>query len=72
MDQHNIKYKITYKRAKTIPNTEDTSICPDCGAETITDYGHGEIYCRDCGLVVKASIAYVGNEYCVYPYGILL
>ena len=71
MDQ-NTKLKHIYKKAKTIPNNEDTSICPVCGATTITDNGHAEIYCTDCGLIVKASITYVGVEYCTYPYGTLL
>ena len=61
-----------YRRAKLQPNTENTDICPGCGATTVTDLDKCEIYCQDCGLVVKASIEYVGVKHIVYPYGILL
>lgn len=60
------------KRAKIRTTDEDTSKCPYCGADTVTDNDKAEIYCHDCGLVVKASIEYVGNKRLMYPYGILL
>lgn len=60
------------RRAKLHPNTEKTGICPSCGAKTKTDLDKAEIYCTDCGLVVKASIPYVGNKKINYPYGTLL
>ena len=63
---------VTLRRAKLHRNTEDTDTCPECGATTITDLDKCEIYCPDCGLVVKASIAYVGNQFIIYPYGLLL
>jgi hypothetical protein len=76
MDQHKPKNRcVTYKkyrRAKLHPNNENQEICPECGAETITDLDRCEIYCQDCGLVVKASISYVGNRFILYPYGTLL
>lgn len=65
---------VTYnnRRAKLHPNIEKTGICPSCGAKTKTDLDKAEIYCTDCGLVVKASIPYVGNKKIDYPYGTLL
>lgn len=74
MDQDIILFPryVPTRRAKVHPNTEDTTTCPECGAETITDLDKCEIYCHDCGLVVKASIEYVGNRKICYPYGILL
>ena len=60
------------RRAKLIPNKEKVGICPECGAHTEYDMDKAEIYCHDCGLVVKASIPYVGNKQIIYPYGILL
>ena len=70
--QYKFPKYVTIRRAKLHPNTEDTHICPECGAETITDLDRCEIYCHDCGLIVKASIEYVGNKRLMYPYGILL
>lgn len=67
------KGNVTFnRRAKLHPNREKVSTCPECGAETITDMDKAEIYCTDCGLVVKASIPYVGNKKINYPYGTLL
>lgn len=69
------KFKISivsFRRARLIPNNENTSRCPECGAKTILDMDRGERYCRNCGLVVKASIHYVGNKYIDDPYGTLL
>ena len=66
---------VTYRknrRAKLQPNNENTDICPKCGATTVTDLDKCEIYCTDCGLVVKASISYIGVKKIVYPYGTLL
>ena len=74
MDPNDNKFPryVTTRRAKLHPNTEDTTVCPECGAETTEDLDKAEIYCKDCGLIVKASIAYVGNRFIMYPYGILL
>lgn len=60
------------RRAKLHRNKEKVGLCPDCGATTVIDKDKAEIYCKDCGLVVKASIPYVGNRIIKYPYGILL
>ena len=60
------------RRAKLHPNTEKVGLCPECGAKTVIDKDKAEIYCKDCGLVVKASIPYVGNRIIKYPYGTLL
>ena len=74
MDQKDKKFPgyVTRRRAKLQANNEDTSICPECGAKTVTDLGKCEIYCPDCGLIVKASISYVGVKFIRYPYGTLL
>jgi len=63
---------VSFRRARLIPTNENTSRCPECGAKTILDMDRGERYCRNCGLVVKASIHYVGNKYIDDPYGTLL
>ncbi len=60
------------RRAKLYPNKEKIGICPECGAKTIKDMDKAEIYCKDCGLIVKASIRYVGNKQINYPFGTLL
>ena len=60
------------RRAQLIPNEENPDICPECGANTKYDQDKAEIYCHDCGLVVKASIVYVGVKRVCYPYGTLL
>lgn len=60
------------RRAKLYMNREKVSKCPECGAHTEYDQDKAEVYCTDCGLVVKASIPYVGNKQIIYPYGTLL
>ena len=69
--QHHVTYR-KYRRAKLQYTEEHPEVCPKCGADTITDMGMMEIYCPDCGLVVKASIEYSGVKRVLYPYGILL
>ena len=64
--------RVVYRRAKPHRIDEDTSVCPDCGAKTQSDYEHAETYCTKCGLVTSATILYVGNEKVIYPYGLLL
>ena len=61
-----------FRRASIIYAYGNINQCPDCGAKTKIDRAHGEIYCQDCGLIVRASIMYVGNMEVVYPYGLLL
>ena len=63
---------LNLRRAKLQPNKEKIGICPECGAQTRIDMGRAEIYCTDCGLVVKASIPYAGVKKVNYPYGTLL
>lgn len=60
------------RRTKLLPTNETPEICPQCGVMTIDDMDRGEIYCPDCGLVVKASISYVGVKHIHYPYGTYL
>ena len=63
---------VKFRRARQIHTHDKTSICPECGTKTTIDMDRGEIYCDGCGLVVKASIPYVGVRKVSYPYGILL
>ena len=66
------KPRLVYRRAKLVRVDEDTSVCPECGALTETDYEHAETYCTGCGLVVQATIEYVGVRKVKYPYGTLI
>ena len=69
------KFKISivsFRRARLLTNNENISKCPECHGATRLDMDNGEIYCTDCGLIVKASIKYVGLKKIEYPYGILL
>ena len=69
------KFKISmvsFRRARLIPTNENTSKCPSCGAKTKIDMDRGEIYCTQCGLIVKCSIKYTGIHKVNPPYGILL
>lgn len=70
--EKNIGLSDEFRRALIIPSHVNINRCPDCGAKTKIDRAHGEIYCQDCGLIVRASIMYVGNMEVVYPYGLLL
>ena len=69
------KFKIrlvSHRRARLIKNNETVHKCPECGAKTKIDLDRAERYCTQCGLIVKASIHYVGNTYIDDPYGTLL
>lgn len=61
-----------FRRARLIYTHENSSICPECGADTKLDLDHGEKYCTKCGLIVKSSIHYVGVIKIHSPYGTLL
>lgn len=61
-----------FRRASIIPTYEKTSQCPICEAKTKLDIGQGELYCKNCGLIVKGSIAYVGVFRIEFPFGTLL
>ena len=63
---------VSYRRAKIDRVEDDTTVCPECGAETKTDYEHAETHCTECGLVTQATIEYVGIRRIKYPYGLLL
>ena len=58
-----------HKRAKIIRIQEDTTSCPHCHNETTTDHHRAETYCTECGLVVSATIDYVGLRRIHYEYG---
>ena len=47
---------------KPLPNT-----CPECGG--ILENLEDETICKDCDLIVSASIEYVGNTRIMLPYG---
>ncbi len=64
--------QVSFRRARLLTNNENISKCPECHGATRLDMDNGEIYCTDCGLIVKASIKYVGLKKIEYPYGILL
>ena len=55
------KYYVGYPALSREDN--ETEICPECGANTQYDEDKAEIYCTDCGLVVKASIHYSGVKH---------
>ena len=61
-----------FKRARLIYTHENSSICPECGAKTILDKDMSEIYCTQCGLIVKSSIQHCGVKWLNNPYGLLL
>ena len=58
-----------YRRAKIIKVEEDTSSCPRCQSETTTDHHRAETYCKECGLIVSATIEYTGLRRVYYEYG---
>lgn len=66
------KTSVVNRRAKLHRINDNINVCPDCGAETRTDYEHAETYCTECGLITQATIEYVGNKKIKYPYGLLL
>ncbi len=38
--------------------------CPDCGSERIvSDYRHGEVFCRNCGLILEDTFFDFGPEW---------
>ena len=56
--------RITYLKTfiKPLPHT-----CPECEGDLLD--GEAEQYCEKCGLVVTASIEYVGLKHIILPYG---
>ena len=70
--QFNQHKRVVYRRAKLHRVTEDTSVCPECGANTEQDLEHMETYCKECGLITQATIMYVGVKKINYPYGLHL
>jgi transcription initiation factor TFIIB len=41
----------------------DALECPECGGSVVTDEGHGETVCSECGLVVEADSVDRGPEW---------
>lgn len=37
--------------------------CPECGGNVVTDEGHGETVCAECGLVVEEDSVDRGPEW---------
>lgn len=70
--QFNKHKRVVYRRAKLHRVTDDTSVCPECGANTEQDLEHMETYCKECGLITQATIQYVGNHKIIYTHGLLL
>jgi transcription initiation factor TFIIB len=42
---------------------EASSVCPECGGRLLSDSGHGETVCGDCGLVVEEDSIDRGPEW---------
>jgi|GEM_PF-4697474 Transcription initiation factor IIB (TFIIB) len=48
----------TVRQRETESETEsadETTHCPECSGQLITDEEHGETVCRECGLVVESD-----------------
>ncbi len=47
------------------PVVDDENVCPNCGSVNSinTDYKHGEVFCRNCGLVLKENLFDFGPEW---------
>jgi transcription initiation factor TFIIB len=43
--------------------TDEQVHCPECGGNLVTDEGHGEVVCSDCGLVVEDGAVDRGPEW---------
>ena len=43
--------------------TDETTRCPECSGQLITDEEHGETVCRECGLVVESDEIDRGPEW---------
>ena len=44
-------------------STDETTRCPECSGQLITDEEHGETVCRECGLVVESDEIDRGPEW---------
>ncbi|ERH06214.1 MAG: transcription initiation factor TFIIIB, Brf1 subunit/Transcription initiation factor TFIIB [Halonotius sp. J07HN4] len=44
-------------------STDETTHCPECSGQLITDEEHGETVCRECGLVVESDAVDRGPEW---------
>ncbi|RLI88225.1 MAG: transcription initiation factor IIB [Candidatus Altiarchaeales archaeon] len=45
-------------------NEQIIGICPEChGFNLVTDYKHGELVCKDCGLVINDELLDTGPEW---------
>ena len=54
----------TPKPANKTPGQGQPPTCPDCkGTNLITDYKHGEVVCKDCGLVLEQGMFDFGPEW---------
>ncbi|WP_440989561.1 transcription initiation factor IIB [Haloarchaeobius baliensis] len=51
-------------RAEESERTQDErEVCPECGADAITDDEHGETVCEDCGMVIEEDLVDHGPEW---------
>ena len=56
----------TVRQRETESETEsadETTHCPECSGQLITDEEHGETVCRECGLVVESDAVDRGPEW---------
>jgi len=44
-------------------STDETTRCPECSGQLVTDEEHGETVCRECGLVVESDEIDRGPEW---------
>ncbi|WP_266080521.1 transcription initiation factor IIB [Haladaptatus caseinilyticus] len=51
------------KERESEDEQEQENVCPECGGNLITDTGHGETVCAECGLVVDEDNVDRGPEW---------
>lgn len=47
----------------SLPILHEVNVCPECGAELITDCERAEVTCKRCGLVVDENLMDMGPEW---------
>src|SRR6056297_1747597 len=57
------RVKRTEEEEQVEEESEQSTACPECGGNLITDSEHGETVCEDCGLVVAEDTVDRGPEW---------